>query len=392
MSQELPTHGFKWISNAEIFSTTKIAKLANNKKNGYLLEVDVDYPRDLHDKHNDLPFLVEKMTLGKVQKLVPNLFKKRKYIVHIRALDQALKHGLVLKKLYRVIQFNHSAWLKPYIDLNTRLRTAANNEFEKDFFKLMNNSVFGKTMENIRNHKNMKLVTNEKKYLKYVMKPNFKDSIRFSDHLMGVEMGKTEILFNKPVYLGQAILDLSKIIMYEFHYDYMIPKYGSKLNLCYMDTDSFVYHIKTHDFYKDIADNVEARFDTSNYSKADNRPLPLGKNKKIIGLMKDELCGKIMTEFVALRAKLYAYRKLDKTEDKRCKGIKKCVVKKSITFDDYKQCLDDGKKLYREQLLFQNKKHVIYTSKVNKIALSRDDDKRLIQKDNISTLARGYKR
>ena len=173
----------------------------------------------------------------------------------------------------------------------------------------------------------MKLVTNEKKYLKYVMKPNFKDSIRFSDHLMGVEMGKTEILFNKPVYLGQAILDLSKIIMYEFHYDYMIPKYGSKLKLCYMDTDSFVYHIKTHDFYKDIADNVEARFDTSNYSKADNRPLPLGKNNKIIGLMKDELCGKIMTEFVALRAKLYAYRKLDKTEDKRCKGIKKMCCK-----------------------------------------------------------------
>ena len=156
----------------------------------------------------------------------------------------------------------------------------------------MNNSVFGKTMENIRNHKDMKLVTSEQKYLKYVMKPNFKDSVRFSENLIGVEMGKTEITMKKPVYLGQAILDLSKLVMYEFHYDYMVPKYGSKVKLCYMDTDSFVYHIKTHDFYKDIAGDVEARFDTSGYSKEDNRPLPIGKNKKVIGLMKDELVAK----------------------------------------------------------------------------------------------------
>ena len=173
----------------------------------------------------------------------------------------------------------------------------------------MNNSVFGKTMENIRKHKDMKLVTDEKKYLKYVMKPNFKDGVMFSKTLMGVEMGKTVITMTKPVYLGQAILDLSKMVMYEFHYDYMQPKYGEKVQLCYMDTDSFVYHIKTHDFYKDIAEDVEARFDTSNYK--DERPLPIGKNKKKIGLMKDELGGKIMTEFVALRAKLYAYKKMD---------------------------------------------------------------------------------
>ena len=111
---------------------------------------------------------------------------------------------------------------------------------------------------------------------------------------------------NKPVYLGQAILDLSKTLMYEFHYDYMRPKNGSKVKLCYMDTDSFVYEIETEDFYRDIAKDVEKRFDTSGYSKDDNRPLPIGKNKKVIGLIKDELGGKIMTEFVALRAKMYA--------------------------------------------------------------------------------------
>ena len=162
--------------------------------------------------------------------------------------------------------------------LNTRLRKDAKNEFEKDFFKLMNNSVFGKTMENIRNHKDMKLVTSDKKYLKYVMRANFKDGFPFSKHLFAVEMGKRDITMSKPVYLGQAILDLNKTLMYEFHYDYMRPRYGNKVKLCYMDTDSF--EIETEDFYRDIAKDVKKRFDTSEYSKDDNRPLPIGNNKK----------------------------------------------------------------------------------------------------------------
>ena len=179
--------------------------------------------------------------------------------------------------------------------------------------------------------------------------------------------------------------------MYEFHYDYMRPKYGSKVKLCYMDTDSFVYEIETEDFYRDIAKDVEKRFDTSGYSKDDNRPLPIGKNKKVIGLMKDELGGKIMTEFVALRVKMYAYRKIDKeVEEKRCKGTKKCVVSEGLTFDDYKTCLFDGKIIYREQTLFENKRHEVYTVNKHKIALNRDDDKRVAQADGITTLARGY--
>ena len=156
------------------------------------------------------------------------------------------------------------------------------------------------------------------------MKPNFKDGHPFSKHLFAVEMGKKEITMNKPVYLGQAILDLSKTLMYEFHYDYMRPRYGSKVNLRYMDTDSFVYEKETEDFYRDIAKDLEKRFDVSGYSKDDNRPLPIEKNKKVRGLMKDELGGKIMTEFVALRAKMYAYREIGKeVEEKRCKGTKK---------------------------------------------------------------------
>ena len=167
--------------------------------------------------------------------------------------------------------------MKAYIMLNTRLRMAAKNEFERDFFKLMNNSVLGKTMENIRNRTDMKLVTSDKNQ-KYVMKPNFKDVFPFSKHLFAVEMGKIEITMNKPVYLGQAILDLCKLLMYEFHHDYMSSKYGGRGKFRYMDTDSFVYKIETEYFYRDIAKDVEKRFHTSGYSKDDNRPLPIGKN------------------------------------------------------------------------------------------------------------------
>ena len=353
MSQPLPTGGFKWVDDLSRFTPEKIGRLVKHGTKGYLLEVDVKYPGGLHDLHNNLLFMCEKMKINKVKKLVPNLYNKKNYVIHIRALDQALKHGLILEKVHHVIVLNQSAWLKPYIDFNTQLRTQVKNDFEKDFFKLMNNSVFGKTMENIRKHKNIKLVTNEKVYLRNVMKPNFQSGVLFGENLMGCEMGKIKVVMNKPVYLGQAILDLSKIVMYEFHYDYMKSEYGKNLKLCYMDTDSLMYHIRTEHFYEDIAEDIKERFDMSGYSKEDARPLPIGLNKKVIGLMKDELGGKIMTEFIALRPKLYAYRKLDGKEDKKCKGIKKCVVKKTLGFDDYKKCLFDpvGKSICRSQLM-----------------------------------------
>ena len=300
MSQPLPTGEFRWI-NCDVWDPEKLVNmLSKEKKYGYLLEVDVKYPRELHNLHNDIPFMCDKMNINGVEKLIPNLYDKKKYIIHIRALKQAIDHGLLLEKIHRCIRFRQSAWMKEYIDFNTRLRTAAKNDFEKDFYKLMNNSVFGKTMENIRNHRDIKLVNNKEKYLKTVMKPNFKSGTLLAPDLMGCEMGKIKVVMNKPVYLGQAILDLSKI-MYEFHYDYMIPKYGNRIKLCYMDTDSYVYDIKTEDFYKDIAEDVEARFDTSAYSN--NRPLPIGKNKKVIGLMKDELGGEIGSRTKSPRTK-----------------------------------------------------------------------------------------
>ena len=252
----------------------------------------------------------------------------------------------------------------------------------------MNNSVFGKTMENIRKHRNIKLVNNKEEYLKNVMKPNFRSGTLLGPDLMSCEMGKVRVVMNKPV--GQAILDLSKTIMYEFHYDYMIPKYGDRLKLCYMDTDSLIYSIKIEDFYSDISPDVESRFDTSGYPNDGSRPLPFGKNKKVIGLMKDELGVEIMKEFVSLRPKMYSYR-VGNSEPKKCKGIKKCVVKRTISFDDYKRCLFSGESSHRSQLLFRSRKHEVRTLGVNKLALSREDDKR-ISIDGVASCAIGHYR
>ena len=203
-----------------------------------------------------------------------------------------------------------------------------------------------------------------------------------------MEMKKTKVNMNKPIYLGLSILEISKILMYEFWYDYMKPKYNDNVRLCYMDTDSFIMNVKTNDFYKDISDDVDNRFHTSNYEV--KRPLPIGKNKKVIGLMKDELGGEIITEFVTLRPKTYSYLTDDSKEDKKAKGTKKCVIKKMIKFDDYKKCLLNDTVILKSQQIFISNKHDVYTKNVNKIALSNNDDKRIVSSNKITSYPYGY--
>ena len=195
----------------------------------------------------------------------------------------------------------------------------------------MNNSVFGKTMENIRNRVDVRLVTDEEELEKIGRKPNFDRINIFTENLVTAHMKKTTIKLNKPIYLGMSILDISKTLMYDFHYKYVKPKYGDHASLLFTDTDSLCYEIKTNDFYKDISDDVPKWFDTSNYPKNHPSGILTGVNKKIIGMMKDEAAGKQVTEFVGLRSKLYAYRMLDGSETKKCKGVKKGVVKKEMT-------------------------------------------------------------
>ena len=381
MSKPLPTHGFKWM---------KVDELETWELHSCILEVDLECPKNLHDLHNDYPLAPEQIVVNKVSKLIPNLGDKKNYVLHYENLKQYLKLGLKLTHIHRGIKFKESPWLEKYISLNTKLRTKAKNEFEKNFFKLMNNSVFGKTMENIRNRVDIKLVNNKKRAEKLSAKPNYKHCNIFSEDLVAIHMKKTKLDFDKPVYLGMCILDLSKTLMYDFHYNYIKKKYGDKAKLLLTDTDSLMYEIQTEDFYKDISGDVKDRFDTSDYSSNHPSGILSGINKKVLGMFKDETNGDIIDEFVGLRAKLYSYKMFEGEESKKCKGVKKSVVKKSITHEDYKTCLTTGKEQLRKQNIIRSYKHEVYTEEVNKIALSANDDKRYILEDGIRTLALGH--
>lgn len=302
MIQKLPYDELQFVDR-EIKTCDQLKqyiKKLNGEGKGCILEVDLEYPEELHDLHNDFPFCPQNTAVGtqKLSKPMNLLYNNQKYVIHYRNLLQALDHGLKLTAVHRILTFKESNWMEKYIMLNTNLRKQAKNDFEKDFFKLMNNSVFGKTMENIQ------LVTDEKRALKLIAKPHFKRSIIINRDLLSVETQKTSLTFDKPIYVGFSILDLSKHLMYELHYDVMLPKYGANLDLCYQDTDSLIYDIETDDVYKDMG-QMKEWFDFSDYPKTHSLYDEI--NKKVIGKFTDELNGKQMVRFVGLKPKQYAF-------------------------------------------------------------------------------------
>ena len=259
--------------------------------------------------------------------------------------------------------------------------------FEKDFFKLMNNSVFGKTIENIRKRQNVKLVDNKDLARKLSSKPNFERATIFDENLIACHMKKTEVYFNKPIYVGQAILDLSKTLMFDFHYNYIRDKYGDKAELLFTDTDSLMYLIQTQDVYQDFSKDVKRKFDTSDHPEKHPSGIKTGVNKKVIGKFKDEAAGRQITHFVGLCPKLYSFKIEEKGEIRKAKGVKKNVIKKSLTFEVFKKCLLPEEEVMKEMNIIRSKNHEIFSMKVNKVALSANDDKRLICKNKIDTLA-----
>ena len=393
MSQSLPTNGFKWISNLTKEKVMEILEKTNSSMNdmgktGYIFEVDLEYPKELWKSHNDYPLAPEKMKVGGVEKLISHFKPHKNYVIHYRNLRQCLELGLKITAVHRGISFNQSSWMEPYIRKNTELRKTAANSFEKDFFKLMNNSVFGKTIENIRKRQNVFLVDNREKASKLSCKPNFERATIFDRNLLAIHLKKTEIYFNKPVYVGQAILDLSKLLMFDFHYNFVQKKYSyKKARLLFTDTDSLMYELKTDDFYKDIKDDIKARFDTSDYPPDHKSGIQTGLNKKVIGMFKDEVAGRQITHFVGLRSKMYSFKIEESNIVKKLKGIKKTVIKKQIEFEDYFDCLKTGKKQMRNMNIIKSESHEIYSKEVNKLALSSDDDKRILCKDKVKTLA-----
>lgn len=397
LMKKLPISEFRLLSDDEI-ACIDLNFFNEDSEIGLILEVDLEYPQTLHDLHCDLPFAPEKFTPpgGKTSKLIGNLYDKYKYVIHYLHLKECLEHGLKLKKIHRVLSFKQDAFLKDYIDLNTRLRQIAQTSFEQDFFKLLNNSIFGKTLENKRNQMDVKLakfwtdtenITNKKfGAQRLISQPNFHKLTIFSENCAAIQLKLSKIILDRPLYIGFTVLELSKMHLYNFHYSVMKSIYGKKASLCYTDTDSLLYHITdTDDVYRDIKRNIQY-FDTSNFSINNQYNLPI-VNKKCPGLFKDELGGEIVTEFVGLRSKLYSIKTQGK-EIKKAKGLSKHVTEQ-LNIEEYKNALTSDSIFRKRMTIFKSIKHNIFSMEINKSALNKNDDKRFITDEN-RTLAWGH--
>lgn len=410
MMQKLPVGEFQWVDPA-VFTEDYLKNIDTENDYGYFLEVDLNYPAEIHDYHNDLPFCPENAQgqwsdycqsiadeLGiknsKVTKLIPNLYDKKNYVIHFRYLKQALENGLELKQVHKVLQFRQEYVMRDYITKNTNLRKNAKDEFEKNFFKLLNNSVYGKTLENVRGYSNLNVCINEKQFMNQTKKPTYKGRTIISNDLIITDSQKEKIQFNKPVFLGASVLDISKYAMYDYFYNFIKPTYGYNAKLCMMDTDSFLMEIKTNDIYKDIAKNKE-RFDLSNFKdNPDTAFLKDDTNKKVVGTMKDEADGFPIKEFIGLRPKLYSYVMDDGKNEKKCKGVKKSVVAKQLNHQKYLNSLQGKTKEQLDSTVefktITSFKHRVFTETASKSALSPMDDKRYILNDGITTLSHGH--
>lgn len=393
MTQYLPHSNFEWIAVENI---NKILETPDDSQYGYLIEADIEYPTELHDLHNDYPMCPEHMCPptpdSKHKKLLLNLNDKTNYVLHYRMLKLILSHGLKLKQAHRILKFHQKPWLKSYIMYNTNERTKATNDFEKNFFKLMSNAIYGKTMENVRNHVDVNLITewNGRYGAKnLIVKPNFKKRVVFNEKLVAIEMFHTNVLMSKPIIVGMSVLEISKLCMYEYHYDFMLRQYDiNNCKLQYTDTDSFIYNITCEDAYHLLKENSE-RFDTSDYPQNNIYNIKL-LNKKIPGLMKDENNGKIMTEFVGLRSKMYSIRVDGKDSVKKAKGVKKNIIDKKLTFDKYLACIKTNCRFEENQCTILSKLHKVFSVEQKKSALDSLDDKRKRHADGIHTTAWGH--
>ena len=318
----------------------------------------------------------------KSTKLAPNLLNKEKYICHVRNLQLYLNLGMVLTKIHRCLSFKQKAWVKPYIEFNTCKRKQATNEFQKAFHKLLNNSFFGKTMESVRKRKDVVLINRESQHIFQTSKPGFKRFSIFSEKLVGVELVKPKIVLDRPIYAGATILDLSKLLMFEFFYKVLKPTFPG-IRLVFTETDSFLLDIPTDDLYRDMKGLAE-QFDFSNYPAT--HPLYSIENKAVLGKFKDETAGEPIEEFIGLRSKCYSI-KLKNSSKSTAAGVKKSVAK-HIDHEKYKETLVTQKDYFISQMFIRSTNHDIFTIKQNKVGLTSYDDKRYLLENE--TLAYGH--
>ena len=347
MSEPLPTGHFQWVADCALAELAKyIIEHPADSREGYILEVDLEYHREFHNAHNAYPLAPERMIVKKewmseyqrsligathteVEKLVPNLGNKVRYVLHYRNLQLYLSLGMNLAKVHRALSFHQSRWMEPYIRLNTELRTKGTSNFERDLFKLMNNSVYGKTMENLRKRVDVQLVRADEddRLRRLIASPSYARANIFDDNLAAIQMHKSGLVLNRPVYVGMCVLDLSKHLMYDFYYNQLKKQYGERCQLLYTDTDSLLLEIQTENVYEDMGRSAHL-YDTSNYPK--DHPQYSTVNEKVVGKMKDECVGRLIAEYVGLRPKMYSILEASGRNIKKAKGVKRSVVSDNI--------------------------------------------------------------
>ena len=403
MTKKLPYDSLKW--DYSFLTDKKILNYDEDSDEGYILEVDLQYPEQLHDLHKDYPLAPEIMSVSEdmlskhqkelhykyygkeakdedTKKLILSLMDKKKYVLHISALKFYLQHGLKLKKIHRIISFKQSNFLKLYIDFNTEKRKQSKTDFEKDLFKLMNNAVYGKTMEDVRKHTEFDLISTPERFQKCVNSPTYKARHIINENLVGVEKEKAVVELNKPIYMGLSILDYSKVHMYSFYYDVLRPKYQDDIKLIYTDTDSFVIQVMTDDLFQDFKD-LSDYMDFSDYPKS--HPNYDASNKKVLGKFKDELSSKIMTHFIGLKPKSYAFKvQGDKKEYKKSKGVVKGKANTELNYDMYERTLNGEIKPTVRFNTLRSKNHHIFSINQTKFALSNFENKRHWLDTNLS--------
>ena len=407
LSKPLPHSEFSWIEDLTIFTSEFILNLDEKGDWGYTLEVDLGYPEHLHHKTADFPlapeagFITEDMFTDFMfahyqlsnpnrkykssRKLLLTQYNRENYIVHYAVLKFYLTMGLILKKVHRVIKYKQKAWLKDFISYNSQQRALSSNDFDKGFYKLKNNAVFGKTMEDVRKRINYKLVTDEEKLIKLANSPFFHDRDLITNDIVGVHMMKSKVTLDKPIFVGQAVLDYSKLEMYNLFY-HILPRCPliKNLGLVGGDTDSFFLTIATakHIMLSDVFKSLSQHIDTSNYPPSHS--LYSTTNKAKLGCFKDETAGQELDEMILLRPKMYSMKYKDtNTAIKRAKGISKHIIKK-MKHENFKEAFEEKKTTRVQMTILQSKRHMIRTTTFNKRALSAFEDKRCWVNENES--------
>lgn len=405
----MPYKDFRWIDPSK-FSETQWYKCDTNSDIGYILEVDLIYPKHLHDLHSDFPLGPVKREIAKeelsnyqkklveylksininwkpTKKLILDVKDKEHYVLHYKNLNLYLGLGLKIRKIHKILEFKQKNFIAPYIDLNTKLREKASDKFTQDLLKLFNNAIFGKSCQNVRNHIDVKFVINSKQAKNYLKKPLFESFYIIDENKAIIRMNRSKISLNRPIIIGFSVLDISKKLMYEIFYNVFKRKYGENIRLIYSDTDSLVMHHYCENIFDEMK-KIEKIMDFSNFPKT--HFLFNENNKKKLGFLKDETAGQYIKEFIALKSKLYSFELFDGNNVKKAKGLQNIVLKKFINHSHYKDCLEMEDVLEIENRRIVAKNFELKTIKLNKISHTPYDDKRFLCSDKITSLPYGH--